>query len=151
LYKLCKEEGVYVAAGSRFMGQKTGMPKIRKIGNSFFAWLISQYSGKHITDTGTGLRVFNAELVPLFKDLPNGLNFTPAMTSLLAFQNITYKEIPIEYGIREGNSKLSSIKDGYRFLSSILLEVKKHRPVYFYFTLGIPFIILLFFVNIFRK
>jgi glycosyltransferase involved in cell wall biosynthesis len=147
LYSLCRDQGIAIAAGSRFGGMETGMPFIRKVGNKFFAWLLSKYSKKHITDTGTGLRVVKAELVPLFAGLSNGLNFTPAMTSMLAFEDTPYAEIPIQYGKRTGNSKLSSVKDGYRFLSSIMTNTKKHRRVLYYFTLGIPFEALKFFAG----
>ncbi|MDI6811446.1 MAG: glycosyltransferase family 2 protein [archaeon] len=52
LYRLCKENGVDVAVGSRFLGENKGMPVIRKLGNRFFAFTVSIYTGKRITDAG---------------------------------------------------------------------------------------------------
>jgi glycosyltransferase involved in cell wall biosynthesis len=148
LYSLCKKEDLDIAAGSRLLGSNKGMPKMRKIGNSIFAWLISKYTGKTISDSGTGLRVFKASLVDRFRDLPDGLNLTPAMTVNSLFEGLLYKEIPIEYDERRGKSKLSNIKDGFNFLSVIMIATRKHRPVRFYCTLGIPFIVLNMFVKL---
>ena len=142
LYKLCKDDGFDVAVGSRLTEKKNGMAPIRRLGNTLFAWLISAYSSKHITDTGSGLRVFKSELVPMFEGLPDVLSFTPAMTALIAYQDIKYIEIPIPYDRRVGRSKLSSIKDGYRFLYSIMQTTRRYRPWLFYLTLGIPFLVL---------
>lgn len=150
LYKLCKEAEVDVAVGSRLMEKKNGMPPIRRLGNTLFAWLISAYSGKHITDTGSGLRVFKQHLLPMFEDLPDELSFTPAMTSKLAFQDIKYAEIPISYGRRVGKSKLSSVKDGWRFLTAILEAVKRYRPTCFYCTLGLPYLLVTQIIKLFK-
>jgi glycosyltransferase involved in cell wall biosynthesis len=150
LYALCKNEGFDIATGSRLLGSNKGMPRVRKVGNIFFAWLISKYTGKKITDSATGLRVFKASLTSRFSDLPDGLNLTPAMTVNSLFEGLSYKEIAIEYDERHGKSKLSSIKDGYRFLKVILLATKKHRPTAFYLTLGIPFLVLEAIMKIFK-
>ncbi len=147
LYNLCKTGNYDIVVGSRFLGQNDGMPFIRRVGNKIFALLISLYTGKKITDSGSGLRVFKASLVPLFHDLPDGLNFTPAMSVNALFAGVTYAETPIEYAKRAGNSKLNSIKDGYKFLQVIMNATRKYRPALFYCTLGLPFLMVDLIVN----
>lgn len=140
LYNLCKgkENGIDIAVGSRFLGDNTGMPVIRKLGNKFFALIVSIYTGKKITDAGSGMRVFKASLLSEFMDLPDGLSFTPGMTVKALHKGMNYHEIPIEYNERAGESKLSAIKDGYRFFNVISNTVKNHRPILFFSTIGIP-------------
>jgi glycosyltransferase involved in cell wall biosynthesis len=147
LYKKCKLEGNKIAVGSRFLGKNKGMPWHRKIGNRIFAWLITAYTGNRITDSASGLRVFEISLVPLFQSLPDDLSLTPAMSVNALYAGISYAEIPIEYARREGNSKLSSIKDGWRFLRGIMIATRKNRPWAFYCTLGLPFLLIESFIK----
>lgn len=147
LYNLCKTGNYDIVVGSRFLGHNAEMPIIRRVGNKIFALLISLYTRKKITDSASGLRIFKIALVPWLHGLPNGLNFTPAMSVNALFAGFSYAETPIEYGRRTGNSKLSSIKDGYWFLKVIMDATKKYRPLLFYCTLGIPFILVDLIVN----
>lgn len=150
LYDLCQQKGYDVAVGSRFLGKNTVMPWMRKIGNKIFAILLSCYSGRRTTDTSTGLRVFNARLLPMVETLPDGLHFGTAMTTIALFEGLSYMEIPIEYCMRVGKSKLSNLKDGYRFLGVIMNTTRRHRPLLFFLTLGIPFRLVEAILSIYR-
>ena len=140
LYRLCKEQNIDLAVGSRFLGKNEGMPRMRKIGNIIFAVMLSFYSGTKTTDTSTGMRVFNVQLLDKVLPLPDGLDFDTAMTAMVLFNGIGYAEVPIDYHERRGESKLNNIRDGYRFLRVIMNATRKHRPFLFYSTLGLPFI-----------
>jgi glycosyltransferase involved in cell wall biosynthesis len=151
LYNLCKTGNYDIVVGSRMVGHNVGMPTMRRVGNKIFALLISLYTGKKITDSASGLRIFNIALIPWLNGLPNGLNFTPAMSVNALFAGFTYAEIPIDYARRIGNSKLSSVKDGYKFLSVIMNATRKYRPLLFYCTLGLPFMFVDYIVKIFTR
>jgi len=142
LYDLCKQKGYDIAVGSRIIRKNNGMPRIRRLGNKIFAGLLTFYSGKRTTDTSTGLRVFNVRLLPMFESLPNGLDFDTSMTTRALFEGLSYTEIPIEYYRRAGTSKLNNFKDGYRFLRVIMNATRQYRPLLFYCTFGIPYLIL---------
>ncbi len=142
LYNLCRDDGIQIAVGSRFLGKNKGMPAIRKVGNKIFAVMLSFYSSRRITDTSTGLRVFNVQLLPMFETLPEGLDFDTAMTTMASFGKLRYTELPIEYAERIGKSKLSSLRDGYRFLRVIMNATRKYQPLLFFCTLGIPFLLI---------
>jgi len=142
LYDMCKQRGYDIAVGSRLIRKNNGMPRIRRLGNKIFAGLLTFYSGKRTTDTSTGLRVFNVRLLPVFESLPNGLDFDTAMTTRALFEGPSYVEISIEYNRRAGTSKLNNLKDGYRFLRVIMNATRQHKPILFYCTLGIPYLIL---------
>ena len=142
LYKLCRDQEYDVVTGSRLLLKNPGMPRIRRFGNRIFAGLLSLYSGTRISDISTGLSVFNARLVPIIESLPNGLDFTTALTAFVLFEGLRHEEVPIEYYKRTGKSKLSNIKDGYRILRVIMNACKKYKPLLFYLTLGIPFLVI---------
>jgi len=138
-------EGYDLVVGNRlkFKGNFIANSIIRKIGNEIFAFVISFYSKKNVGDCGSGLRVFKKEkLEKIIPCLPDGLNFTPAMTIHCLFNNIKYLEIPIPYFKRVGKSKLKVLRDGIRFIITIYREIDVYKPFNVLGKLG--FILLLF-------
>ncbi len=61
--------------------------------------------------------------------LPDGLNFTPVMSTRALHEDIKMIEVPIRYEERAGESKLSVIRDGLRFLFTILGTAATYNPV----------------------
>ena len=110
LYRLCNTEKVDMAIGSRFLCSNEGIPLIRKIGNKFFAKLLSFYAGRRTTDTSTGLRVINDRILEFVDLLPDGLDFDTRMTAIALFKRLNYDEVPINYLGRVGKSKLNIFK-----------------------------------------
>jgi len=134
----CKKEGYDIVVGSRFLGSKSRMPLIRRLGNRIFALVTSVYTGHQVTDVGSGLRVIRASLLRDIENLPDGLNFTPAMTMKVLHLGRKYKEVPIEYSERVGKSKLRLANDGYNFLKIIIGSTRSHRPFAIFATISLP-------------
>ncbi|MCP4666166.1 MAG: glycosyltransferase family 2 protein, partial [Deltaproteobacteria bacterium] len=108
-----------VVLGSR-MHKESRMPPIRRLGNRMFAAVMSRFSGEKVTDIASGMRVIRREALSRLYPLPNGLHFTPAMSSkALLDDSMTIREIPMPYYEREGRSKLDIFKDGTRFFLTI--------------------------------
>jgi glycosyltransferase involved in cell wall biosynthesis len=128
---LCKPalKGAELVIGSRMMGTDSQMPLVRRIGNVVFATLVSLVSNVRITDSASGQRVLRREVLPVLYPLPDGLNFTPVMSTRAIHENLKMVEVPITYSERAGRSKLSVVKDGWRFLSTILGTAFAYNPV----------------------
>lgn len=106
------------------------MPLVRKIGNVIFARLLGLVSGQHLTDTASGFRVMKRSSLSLISPLPDGLHFTPAMSCIcLLDPRLRIEEVPMPYKERIGRSKLSVIKDGFRFLYTILFSACCYAPL----------------------
>jgi glycosyltransferase involved in cell wall biosynthesis len=107
------------------------MPLIRQIGNKIFATLLGVVSGHtEITDTASGFRVVRRANLKLMSPLPDGLHFTPAMSCIcLLDPRLRIEEVPMPYKERIGRSKLSVIKDGFRFLFTILFSAACYSPI----------------------
>src|SRR5262245_60316408 len=113
--RLCTEvldRGVDLAIGSRMAGAATEMPLVRRLGNAFFAMLLTLIGRRAVTDTASGMRVFRREVLDLLSPLPDGLNLTPVMSTRALHEGITVEEVAIPYKERVGDSKLSVTKDG---------------------------------------
>jgi glycosyltransferase involved in cell wall biosynthesis len=129
--QLCKMaiNGSDLVIGSRMVGEQSQMPITRRIGNIFFARLVSLLGRQHITDSASGMRVFNREVLEKIYPLPDGLNLTPVMSTKALHEGIEMSEVPIPYSERVGRSKLSVVRDGSLFLQSIIWTVLTYNPV----------------------
>ena len=117
-----------VAIGSR-MGSDSRMPAIRMLGNTLFALLLGLLSRRPVGDTASGMRVIRRDRLPRLYPLPDGLQFTPAMSARVLMEDrLRLVEIPMPYAERVGRSKLSVVRDGVRFLTVILQAATCYRP-----------------------
>ncbi|KAF0240462.1 MAG: glycosyl transferase family protein, partial [bacterium] len=115
--KLMTAQNADVVIGSR-MHKDSKMPLVRRIGNYLYATLISLIGNTMITDSASGMRIIQRSSLSKLYPLPNGLHFTPAMSCKAVLDpELKILEITMPYQEREGRSKLSVIKDGFRFLN----------------------------------
>lgn len=121
--------GADLVIGSRMAGEESKMPLTRRVGNFFFANLLSLLSQQKVTDSASGMRVFKREILRQIYPLPDGLNLTPVMSTRALHEGIRIREVPIPYSERVGRSKLSVIRDGRIFMQSMLWTVLSYNPV----------------------
>ena len=128
---LCRAalNGADLVIGSRMAGEESKMPLSRRVGNFFFANLLTLLSRQKVTDSASGMRVFKREILEQIYPLPDGLNLTPVMSTRAVHEHIDIKEVPIPYSERVGRSKLSVIRDGSIFMQSMLWTVLSYNPV----------------------
>lgn len=129
--QLCKAalNGSDLVIGSRMAGADSQMPITRRIGNFFFANLLSLLGRQRVTDSASGMRVFKRSVLERVYPLPDGLNLTPVMSTRAVHENIRMAEIPIPYSERLGRSKLSVVHDGTLFLQSMVWTALTYNPV----------------------
>ena len=121
--------GAELVIGSRMAGADSQMPVTRRIGNFFFANLLSILGRQKVTDSASGMRVFKREILEKIYPLPDGLNLTPVMSTRALHEEIKIEEIAIPYSERVGRSKLSVIHDGRVFLQSMIWTALSYNPV----------------------
>ncbi len=131
LPELCKAilDGADVAVGSRRSGASSEMPAVRKLGNFIWSNLLSALAGQRVVDPASGMRVFRRGALEAIYPLPDGLNFTPVMSTRTAHEELRVVELAIPYKERLGRSKLSVVRDGMRFLQTILWTALNYNPV----------------------
>jgi glycosyltransferase involved in cell wall biosynthesis len=129
--QLCQAalEGCDLVIGSRMAGADSKMPFTRRVGNFFFANLLTLLGRQKVTDSASGMRVFKREILEQIYPLPDGLNLTPVMSTRAVHEGISIKEVPIPYSERVGRSKLSVIRDGRIFMQSMLWTALSYNPV----------------------
>jgi glycosyltransferase involved in cell wall biosynthesis len=130
--RLASEDSVDVVLGSR-LGPESKMPRIRRLGNRIFAFLLGLLCGRSVTDTASGMRVIRRSALDLLYPLPDQLHFTPSMSAHALLNGMKVVEIPMSYEERIGQSKLSVLGDGVRFLQTIFEGVLCYRPERLFF------------------
>ena len=93
---LCREmlEGdIDIVIGSRMLSRDSEMPLVRRIGNTIFASLLSLVGARRIWDSASGMRVFKRSALSSLYPLPDGLDFTPAMSTRALYEDLRMVEV----------------------------------------------------------
>lgn len=136
---LCQEilRGADLVVGSRRSGAASEMPWVRRIGNTLWSVLVTLLGGQRVLDPASGMRVFRREVLERLYPLPDGLNFTPVMSTRAIHEGLHFAEVPIPYYERTGRSKLKVVKDGVRFLRTIVWTVLGYNPARLLGSIGV--------------
>ena len=135
--------------GSRFKGKilPGAMPWLHKyIGNPILTWFLNVFFKAGVSDAHSGFRAFTREALEKIKLRCHGMEFASEMIIEAVRRGLRIKEVPITYYPREGESKLSSFRDGWRHLKFMLLQTPKHLyyiPGFFMFIFGLSLVILM--------
>jgi hypothetical protein len=118
-----------MVVGSRMSGARSEMPFTRRVGNVIFARLLTAIGRSTVRDTASGMRVFRKSALEMLMPLPDGLNLTPVMSTRAMHEPLHVVEVPIPYQERVGRSKLNVVRDGIRFLETMVWTAMTYNPV----------------------
>jgi hypothetical protein len=108
------------------------------LGNKMFTRLLSGLFGRSFTDIFSGYRVFSRRFVKSFPVLSQGFEIETEMSVHALELGMPVGEIETRYASRpEGShSKLSTFRDGWRILNTIVTLYRIERPVLFFGGIG---------------
>ena len=108
------------------------------VGNRLFTGLLARLFGRSFSDIFSGYRVFSRRFVKSFPVLSEGFEIETEMSVHALELRMPVDEVTTAYGSRpEGSeSKLSTFRDGWRILKTILTLYRIERPVLFYGGIG---------------
>ncbi len=130
------KEGHDFVIGNRFEGRmdKNAMPwHHRRIGNPLLSGLLRLFFRNKIRDSHCGIRAIKKEALEKLNLQTTGMEFASEMVMKAVKRDLKIKEIPTDYYVRKGDSKLKSIPDGWRHLRFMLL----YSPLFLFFIPGI--------------
>jgi glycosyltransferase involved in cell wall biosynthesis len=112
-----------VVTGSRFVGSADGYrpPLARRVGITWFAWLVSALTRRRVTDTTSGFQAFNRRALELFaEDYPSDYPEVEA-SLLIARLDLRSVEVPVAMREREhGQSSITFVRSVYYMLKVTL-------------------------------
>jgi glycosyltransferase involved in cell wall biosynthesis len=108
------------------------------LGNKLFTRLLAGLFGRSFTDIFSGYRVFSRRFVKSFPVLSSGFEIETEISVHALELRMPVGEVETRYAARpEGShSKLSTFRDGWRILYTILTLYRIERPVLFFGTIG---------------
>lgn len=130
---LCREQLDMVNA-ARSNTSEEAYRRGHKFGNRLFTRLVSGLFGKRFNDILSGYRVFSRRFVKSFPALAKGFEIETELTVHALELRMPVREVMTAYKERpEGSqSKLSTFRDGFRILRTILRLAKEERPLAFF-------------------
>jgi glycosyltransferase involved in cell wall biosynthesis len=149
LYRALIDQKADLVIGSRMAGASTEMPFVRRVGNMIFARLVSLLGRQYVSDSASGMRLFKRDILSQLYPLPDGLSFTPVMSTRALHEHLKIVEVAIPYKERIGRSKLNVVRDGMRFTNSIVWTVLSYNPVRVLGLLGMGLIGLAFLFGVY--
>ncbi len=109
-----------VVVGSRLGGKitKNAFKAQNRLANWIYTFLVRCFYGANITDVLSGYFAWRADVVYEMRDhlKSDGFSIEMEMISKLVKLNYSIYSVPITYNIREGETKIESIKDGFKIL-----------------------------------
>jgi glycosyltransferase involved in cell wall biosynthesis len=124
------DAGAELVMGDRMSGIQPGaMPWLhRYVGNPVLTGTLNLFFRTGVRDAHCGMRAFRREVLPRLDLRTTGMEFASEMVIRAGKERLAIEEIPIHYHPREGESKLSSWRDGWRHLRFLLV----HSPTYLF-------------------
>jgi glycosyltransferase involved in cell wall biosynthesis len=119
------QQGKDLVLGSRFQGRihRGAMPWLhRRIGNPVLTRVLNLFFGVKVSDAHCGLRAIRRDALPLLELESTGMEFASEMILKAAKRGLSVGEIPIDYFPRIGESKLQTVRDGWRHLRFMLVH-----------------------------
>ena len=134
-------EGYDMAIGDRLSStyfQENKRP-FHNFGNRLVRGSINHLFRAHVTDIMTGYRAFSFTFVKTYPVLSRGFEVETEMTIHSLNNNLRLYEMPIQYRDRpEGSvSKLDTVGDGIKVMSTIFRMIREYKPLPFFGGLGL--------------
>jgi glycosyltransferase involved in cell wall biosynthesis len=119
------DQGYDMVLGNRFTGgvQPGAMPWAhRYIGSPIINLLIRRFIGIRVGDSQSGFRAFTRAAYQRLRLRSGGMELASEMIVNAAREGLTITEVPAAYNVRLGESKLNTVRDGWRHLRFLLIS-----------------------------
>jgi glycosyltransferase involved in cell wall biosynthesis len=110
--------------GSRLKGriEPGAMPALhRYVGTPLLTWLLNVLYRTGVSDTQCGMRAFRRDVLPRLRLRMPGMEFASEMIVNASTARLRVSEVPVDYRARRGESKLNTLRDGWRHLRFLLI------------------------------
>jgi glycosyltransferase involved in cell wall biosynthesis len=130
-----------IVVGSRYLENRSEVPKHRIWGHRVFNFLTRAASGTHVSDSQSGFRAFSPKALNTISFNSNGFSVESEMQFMAKEYDLKVKEVPITIQYTDP-PKRSVLKHGLSVFNGILRLVGQYRPLLFF---GLPgFLIMIF-------
>src|SRR5919107_3665439 len=128
------DKGADLVMGNRMKGIQPGaMPWLhRHVGNPVLSGMLNLFFRTGVSDAHCGMRAVRRSVLTQLDLRTTGMEFASEMVVRAGKERLAIAEVPIHYHPREGESKLSRFRDGWRHLRFLLV----HSPNWLFIVPG---------------
>ena len=139
---LASESNLDMVVGLRAKIEDSAYPSGHEFGNRMLNLILQMFFGRAFEDILSGYRVFSRRFVKSFPALSRGFEIETELSVHALRMRMPVAEIETDYAPRiEGSeSKLSTFKDGFRILSTMINLMRQDRPLLFFSILSLIFL-----------
>jgi len=132
------DEHLDMVVGARASEVDDAYRRGHRLGNRVLTGILARLFGRTFSDILSGYRVFSRRFVKSFPILSAGFEIETEISVHALELRMPVAEVFTQYGARpEGSSsKLSTYRDGWRILSTILILFRIERPIFYFGSLG---------------
>jgi glycosyltransferase involved in cell wall biosynthesis len=122
------ESGADVVIGDRMDNIEPGAMHWlhRYVGNPVLSGTLNLFFRTGVRDAHCGMRALRRDVIPRLDLRATGMEFASEMVIRSSKENLRVEQVPIHYHPREGESKLSRYRDGWRHLRFLLIHSPTH-------------------------
>jgi glycosyltransferase involved in cell wall biosynthesis len=138
MIRLLAEQRLDMVVGARASEVEDAYRRGHRFGNRLLTGILARIFGRSFSDILSGYRVFSRRFVKSFPTLSAGFEIETEISVHALELRMPVAEIVTRYGARpEGSaSKLSTYRDGWRILKTILTLFRVERPFLFFGAIG---------------
>jgi hypothetical protein len=134
-----------MVVGTRLSDAAAGaFPSGHTLGNRLFIWLVRLLFGVKTLDLFSGYRVLSRRFLEVCPLIAQGFEVEAELSLQALVNRFPVAEVPVRYGARpkESPSKLQTYRDGTRILFAILTFFRDYKPLTFFGSLALVFLVL---------
>ncbi len=134
LIDMLLQERLDMVVGARKSEVEAAYRRGHRLGNAMLTGLLAQIFGRTFTDILSGYRIFSRRFVKSFPVLSTGFEIETEISVHALELRMPVGEVVTAYAARpEGSlSKLSTFRDGWRILTTIIKLSRIERPIQFF-------------------
>jgi len=124
-------EGFDLVIGSREQ-QKANIPRYRRAGLRVISYFSRILSGKRLSDSESGFRVFSKKAIAMLELKENGMAVSAETIAKTIEKGLKITERPISIRYTKDGSTLHPVVHGFEVLGRIVVMISEKRPLFFF-------------------
>lgn len=144
------DEKLDMLVGKRISSAKEAYRKGHRLGNKLITYAVSRIFNNKLEDILSGYRLFSKRFVKSFPAISNGFEIETELTIHAYKLRMACDEVSIKYNARPDGSlsKLSTFKDGFLILITIVKLFEQEKPFHFFSLISLFTLVLSFTISI---
>ncbi len=124
-------EGFDLVIGSREL-QQSSIPFYRRVGQKVLLHSTRILSGKKLSDSESGFRVFSKKAILSLELTEKGMSISAETIAAAVERSLKITEVPISITYTKDGSTLNPIRHGFGVLGRIIVMISERRPLFFF-------------------